>query len=122
MPLGPVYNPVPCNSSTCFDRTGNLGLLLFCTLVHALKGDVSKREIERERDRQTEREERGRERERERVNSSMAARPEWAQMAAERERESARDRKRCVTAVTKYSLTVNERLCAMNDVINYELC
>ena len=43
-----MYNPVPCNSSTCFDRTGNLGLLLFCTLVHALKGDVSKKREGRE--------------------------------------------------------------------------
>ena len=33
LPLGPVYNSVPCNSSTCFDRSGNVGLMLFCTLV-----------------------------------------------------------------------------------------
>jgi len=33
LPLGPVYNSVPCNSSTCFDRSGNVGLVLFCTLV-----------------------------------------------------------------------------------------
>ena len=26
-----------CNSSTCIDRSGNLGLLLFCTLVHTIK-------------------------------------------------------------------------------------
>ena len=40
LPLGPEHNPVPCNSSTCIDRSGNLGLLLFCTLVHTIKGDV----------------------------------------------------------------------------------
>ena len=34
---------MPCNSSTCIDRSGNLGLLLFCTLVHAIKGDVFKK-------------------------------------------------------------------------------
>ena len=34
---------MPCYSSTCFDRSGNLGLLVFCTLVHAIKEDVSKK-------------------------------------------------------------------------------
>ena len=65
---------MPCNSSTCIDRSGNLGLLLFCTLVHAIKGDVfkKKREGGRKRGREEEREggreegrKRGREEERE---------------------------------------------------------
>ena len=34
---------MPCNSSTCIDRSGNLGLLLFCTLVNTIKGDVFKK-------------------------------------------------------------------------------
>ena len=37
-----------CNSSTCIDRSGNLGLLLFCTLVHTIKGDVFKKKKRRE--------------------------------------------------------------------------
>ena len=41
---------MPCNSSTCIDRSGNLGLLLFCTLVHTIKGDVFKKKKKKKRE------------------------------------------------------------------------
>ena len=91
-----MYNPVPCNSSTCFDRSGNLGLLLFCTLIHAIKGDVSTKKRERGIGREREGEG-GREREEGRGREGERESEEGRGRKGEggREREEGRGRRQC---------------------------